>query len=323
VRLVAAFRGDVGKKEAGFGEADHKPRARAVTGPMNQYLKSHPGMGGFGLTTALIAGVLLACQPPSPTTSPTATASPLVVPTTPAASVLPTPTAIAFLDADDLPPAVLEDQGATSICDPKPNRDAGRTPAGCYDATLLGLQALHTATQSVDRIYLRRIPCASTVCTSAELNVVTVTGWSGDMALSVRLDYGRGTTTVPFADQSATWPTPAQAPTSPPVVRLAVAGAPRVVRERAPYPFCGEAPEGPSPVRSCFRDAVLEGLPAEMHDRNAVTGEIWIFRFDGQGLITRYGDSTDGWFRDAGSMILSLAPDLWSFDNWLEAVTIS
>jgi hypothetical protein len=252
------------------------------------------------------------------------TASPTASPSSSPPS--PTATAVAYLDPEGLPPASLEDEGATTICDPEASQfdgNAGPTVVPCYDGTLLGLRALHTAMAKVDRIYLRRTPCQQIPCTTSELSVVTVIGWTGNDALSVVLDNEHNTVTVPQSDPLAVWPMPGST-VSPEAKRVDLKGAPKVVCEREPYPYCGDAPDGQSPIRSCFRYAVLDGRQVEMIDHNIVTGDVWVMRFDGQGLIWRYGEGEGGgWFRDGGSLILGIDATRWSYDNWRAAEPIS
>ena len=267
---------------------------------------------------ALLLGIA-ACATPysSPAPTPTLLASATLVPT-PSQTPYHSPSSTTFLDPDLLPQASLEEEGATLVCDPEPsqlNSNAGKTLVPCYDGLLLGLRALKSAIDGVDRLYLRRPGCAAIPCTPLELGTATVTGWSGGSATSVTVDWERLQITVPERDPLATWPSP-NSITSPPISRPAIDGAPDIVRDRDPYPFCGDVERDGLAAERCFLDLVLGGLSAEMLDRLDVTGGTQVFRFGGQGLIVRYAEFPDGWYRDAGSVILGTAGG-WSFDNWL------
>lgn len=269
--------------------------------------------------------MLVGCQPPMTTPNPFPTLAPVSPSPFASSSPAPSASAVVYLNPNTLPPASLEEEDATSICDPEANQfdpNAGAT-VPCDSGTVLGLRALHLEIAQVDRIYLRRMPCQQMPCSTTELSVITVTGWSGDRAMSVVYDNEHFTITAPVPDPLALWPSP-QPVEPPPVERVDIAGAPREVRERDPYPYCGEAPDGPSPIRTCFRAAVLDGRPVEMIDHNIVTGDIWVMRFDGQGLLWRYGEAEGGgWFRDRGSMILGIDAERWDYLNWVKAEPVN
>jgi hypothetical protein len=282
------------------------------------------GLGNVGLASGSVgvglAFVLTACTVVPPSTA-------LLTPTNPPATIAsappsPSPPASAsvLLDPEDLPEANLKEEDATLLCDPEASQfdlNAGDTLLFCYDGLLLGLRALKTGADHFDRLYLQRAICASIPCTPAELGTVTVTGWTDGAALSVVIDHARSGVTVPAPDSEAMWPTPSSTESAS-VARPEIDGAPKVVRQREPYPYCGAVHQDRLPALRCFLDAMLRGTPAEMLDRSRVSGEIRVFRFDGQGLIERYAEFPDGWLLDGGSAILGSA-GTWSYDGWLEA----
>ena len=222
-----------------------------------------------------------------------------------------------LLDPDDLPAASLESEGATAICDPEASQldpEAGDSLVVCYDGLLLGLRALKTTVAVVDRLYLRRPACAGSPCTAEELATVTVTGWSADIATSVVIDWERNRITPPAPDSDASWPTPTST-IGPSVARPDLDGAPQFVREREPLPYCGSADEDREGAMQCFRDAVLDGRPAEMLDAFDVSGGIQVFRYDGSALIRRVAPFGSVWREDSGGLIIG--PTFgWSYEEW-------
>lgn len=281
------------------------------------------------LQLALALPLVAACASPvTPTPGSLSPAFPSATPPLPSGlpSPQPSPSASpqAFLDPDSLPLASLADENVTSICDPDANQfnpEAG-TGVPCYDGLLQGLRALHTAVAHVDRIYLRRIRCQQVPCSTSELSVSTVTGWSGTTAFSVVFDGEHQTITVPQPDPLAVWPNPPFVQ-QPPIARIEIAGEPQTVRDRDPFPYCGDAPDGPSPIRTCFLAAVLGAGQAEMLDHDVLNGYTFVLRFDRQGPIWRFGESEKGWFRDGGSLILGIDAVRWDFDSWIKAEPIS
>lgn len=276
---------------------------------------------------ACVAALVLGsagCTPPTPTSyaSPSLPATqPVASGVAPSGPLSPAPSPLMYLDPEALPSVELEDEDATSICDPDASQvdaDAGATVVGCYDGTLFGLRALRMSLDGVERIYLRRTPCARIPCTRDELSIVVVTGWAGDEAWSTTIDWTRSIT-VPQLDPSATWPS-GTTNAAPPVERPQVPGAPRAIRDREPYPYCGEATEGGGPeVGACFRTLLLDGRPVEMLERSPVTGNLTVLRFAGRGLIIGFKETDNGWVRDGGSMVLGLDSSTWSYHNWLDA----
>jgi hypothetical protein len=218
-----------------------------------------------------------------------------------------------------LPEASLDKEKATLLCDPEQNQSdsqAGETVVFCYDGLLLGLRALSTTMDHVDRLYLRRTPCATSPCTSTELAIIVVTGWLGPAPTSVTIDFDHSSATVPYADPTAAWPTPTS-PVTPPVERPKVAGAPTEVLQREPFPFCGDAAQDRHTAMTCFLDAVAAGRPAEMLDVFDVSGGQEVFRYSGAGPVSRYAKFAEGWFKDSGAIVLGTGLGGWSYDNSL------
>jgi hypothetical protein len=60
-----------------------------------------------------------------------------------------------------------------------------------------------------------------------------------------------------------------------------------------------------------------------MLEHAAVTGDLWVVRFDSQGLITRFREDEDGWHLDGGSMQLHPDPNLWDLKNWFDGGPVS
>jgi hypothetical protein len=275
------------------------------------------------LVVWISAAALLASCGGSPPSSSAAAISPSTIPTE-AATASPIVTAAeGRLNIDALRPTSLDPGALTAVCDAEPaqaNPDAGETKIGCYDGIVLGLRAIQTATdETILRAYLHRPVCAAIPCTADELNVATVTGWGADGAVTTTtLDARLDTVAVPTHD-AAKWP-PAGPPVSPRAEVLVVAGAPHELNEREPYPFCGRVDTGFPPISlGCFRTLVLLGRPAEVVEvvHGAEGGTFtWLFRYDGNGAITKYSNDVGGWHRQVGSMILGVAATGWDFDPW-------
>lgn len=287
---------------------------------------------------ALFALVISACTggAPSPTSSPApsadrASATPTPVSATP--SLVPsTPSPSPLLAIADLPRVELADIDATAVCDPYPNQaniDAGQSTIICSEGLELAFRAVRAVTEDpVGRLYLHRPTCASLPCTADELSTAEVTAWTPTRALSVRLDSRLAFVSEPLADEDAVWPPAGNGP-NPAVKRPSITGAPREVRDRDPYPFCGMAEIGDPPqVLGCFRDAVLAGRRAEMIQRLFGTegGELLvIYRYDGQGRLVAYehnqtvggdGQTADTWRRAEGAMILGITSQSWDIETW-------
>lgn len=280
----------------------------------------------LALVAVLVALALVACTAPLPSTStsPGPTVTPTVAPTAaPSAAASPSAPQPTLLDPDNLPTASLEGEGATAVCDAEQSDadpSAGESLVVCYDGLVLGLRALKTREINVDRLYLRRPVCASSPCTPEELATVTVTGWTGETALSVEIDWEHNRITPPQVDTDVNWPAPTTTE-GPGIAKPQVKGAPTLVRDRESLPYCGNTEDAREAAMQCFRDAVLDGRPAEMLEPFDVSGGIQILRFDGQGLVTRYALYGDGWFQDGGNLIIG--PSFgWSFHNWVERTPI-
>lgn len=276
-------------------------------------------MGRTYIATTLIAAVVMACSPmqsAEPSVGPAITPSAaLTVP--PPQEPSPSPVTIQILDDEALADVHLQDSGATAVCDPDPSAFGD---VFCSDGLEWGLRALRTVMPSVDRLYLNRPACASGTCTPEDVNIVRVIGWIGDDAHTVFLDGDNSTVTVPVPGAAALWPL-ATSSVPPPIFRPSIKNAATEIHRREPYPYCGRAmPIGlvddtPAEVEryrainTCFLDGVLDGRPVEMIEITAVTEKPALFRFDGQGPVLRYLESTEGtaarrWYRAEGPVIL-------------------
>lgn len=267
---------------------------------------------------ALVALTLAACTAAPTPPARSATSAPIASPP-PSRSASPSPPPVIYLDPSQLPSASLATEGATLVCDPDPaqvSTGAASSNVICYDALALALRAFHTVVPAVDRLYLQRPSCPASPCPSPQLDLATVLAWSGSQALAVTVDGAHDRVSAPTPDMAAQWPDASGSP--PTTLRPSIAGAPTSVRNRPPFPFCGDATVVGSSAYACFLDQVLEGRPAELLDRFAVSGGVEVLRFDGQGLIERFAEWPDGWFQDGGSVILGPTAATWSLDNWVE-----
>ena len=171
----------------------------------------------------------------------------------------------------------------------------------------------------IERLYFQRPGCQTTPCTEDELSTATVTGWTAAGAFIVALDSRLMTVTMPRRDPGANWPF-AGPSLVPAVDHPSLEGAPAEIAMRTAYPFCGMAELGfPESVVGCFRDAVLEGRPAELIERLVATeggGVIRLYRFDGRGALLMHQRSDGHWFSQAGSMMLGFTPGAFDFDPW-------
>lgn len=271
------------------------------------------------------AVLLIACEP-----TPTSNPDPSVPRHTPLStgapstqsSASPSSSPISLIDESDLSDASLDAERPTGICDPEPrtaNPDAGDSQVFCSDALELGFRALRTVLPSIDRLYLDRQTCAAVPSTPRELDEVRVVGWLANEAYTVVIDWNDSTITKPTPGASSPWPS-ATSSVAPPVARPPIVGAPREVRRREPFPFCGRAKplgfgrdepgdyERVLEINRCFYDGVLQGRPVEMILITDVTREPAILRFDGTGFVSRYmqeGDHADRrWYRRDGTLIL-------------------
>jgi hypothetical protein len=165
-------------------------------------------------------------------------------------------------------------------------------------------------------------------CSEDALNTARVTLWTMSQAFDVALDGRLNTVGPPSIAIDPTWPAPGGSPV-PDVKAPTIKGAPRVVADREPYPYCGRAKlYEPTDAFTCFRDAVLARRPAEMiHKLYGIEGGeiLYVYRYDGQGRVLRfnYYDGTDAdgnayetWWRSEGAMILGTGAFPWAFDPW-------
>jgi len=245
-----------------------------------------------------------------PSASPTSTPALAVTPTAtirpserPAAHT-PEPTVHLF-GLEDLADVDLYVERPTAVCDGDPNiafLDAPESSIDCYNGLRFGFRAIRTQLAAVDRLYLYRRPCAALPCAQHELDTVDVIGWQGDSAFSVTMtgDYSRMTAPAPGA--IAPWPS-ASSSIPPPIARPAIDGAPKAIRRREPYPYCGrqQPVESGQPgerqveINRCFIDGVLEARPVEMVLIPEVIREPIVIRFDGSGFVEVWSARQGSW----------------------------
>ena len=278
------------------------------------------------MTATLLTLVAAACeqstvipgvtQQPSPVAAP-ATSRPTQTPTP---TVEPTPSPARTLAVGDVPDGDLVDVRATVVCDAMPglgDPDAGVATISCGDGTTLVLRALRTTSETPpERIYLRRPVCAATPCTDDELNSVDVFAWVDDEVFVVRWDWRVQTIALPTAVAVDPWPV-SGGTAAPDAARPRLEDAPAAVRDRTALPFCGAAElQEPPSVGRCFRDAVLEGRPAEMVN-NAFAAHggriVELYRFEGAGPVHADTQREGKWFAGEGMMQLGINPDAWDF----------
>ena len=288
-------------------------------------------MAGAAAGVVLLGGCAASAR--QPTASPTAAiAEPSSTPTTAAATPTQTSTPSQRLAIGGLRRAELAEIDATAVCDPVPsqaNIDAGESTVVCTDAIALAVAVIRTVTRDpVVRVYLRRPPCVAIPCSADQLDTAEVIAWTSTQTLSIQLDSRLDTVPLPSVANDAVWPAPGGEP-EPAVRREAIKGAPHVVADREPYPYCGRAEtHNPASVLGCFRDAVLAGRRAEMIDRLYGTegGELLvIYRYDGHGRLIAYehdqtvggdGQVSNAWRRAEGAMNLGITPLGWDFEPW-------
>lgn len=275
-------------------------------------------------TLLLVAG----CAAPLPAGSTSATLSPIPSSPTPLAS--PSPAAsppVATFDLGQLPPIDLATQQLTAVCGPAPNQIApgsGESTVQCSVGIERALRVIYAISSApVRRVYLVHPPCRSLPCTEDELNSVTVTTWTSTAAVSVSLDIRVQTVSAPQSGAASAWPS-APAFTSPPVERPAIEGAPSAIAEREPYPYCGRAVMGePSSKASCFRAAVLLGMPAEFVDNLIGTeggSSTYLYRYAGEGQISVFRSSDGDWIEQPGAIRIGADQDSWTFHGWGDGV---
>jgi hypothetical protein len=245
---------------------------------------------------------------PTPTPSPTSTAEP-------------TPSPAPTLAVGDVPDGDLLDARPTAVCDPTPGQgdpDSGAASIGCGDGLTFALRAVRTMSEAPpERIYLRRPVCAGTPCTDDELNTVDAFVWVGDRVFAMRWDWRMESIARPAVVQGDPWPTSGGS-AAPEPARPKLEDAPAEIRDRARLPFCGAAGRfDPPRVGRCFRDAVLDGRPAEMVNTTSSShgGEIVeLYRFEGSGPIHADTQSDGKWFASEGTMQLGITEDAWDFE---------
>jgi hypothetical protein len=223
----------------------------------------------------------------------------------------------------ELDPAVL-----TALCDPEPaalTPDAGETTLFCLDGLSLGLRAFRVVSPgNITRAYLSRPACTAYPCSVDELSSATVFGWTAEAALHVEIDSRFDSVSTPVAAVNAPWPV-TDHPEEPPVQRIELAGAPQLIADREPFPYCGRSQDDdPADVLTCFRASVLDGRRAEMIRESVGVegGVVELFRFNGDGAILRYLSADGVWRDQAGTMVLGVGPAAWSFDPWTGGIPL-
>jgi hypothetical protein len=242
--------------------------------------------------------------------------SPVIAPTTSP----PAPLSLNDLDVGNTELALT---AATAICEPEPaqgNPDSGRSTIGCTDGLTWALAAVRTLSDDdVTRMFLDRPGCAALRCSEAELNEADVYVWLGDQSYTVSLDMTGQAATVAAAAADAPWPT-SSGSAVPPVTRAIVKAAPKVLAERDEMPFCGRTLRGDPPsAQGCFRDAVVEGRPAEMIDVTYTAhGErvVRLFRYTGSRPVEVYRCDGRVWRHSFGAMSLGVSPSTWDYIPW-------
>jgi hypothetical protein len=225
------------------------------------------------------------------------------------------------LAIDGLPEAAPDPAVLTAVCDPYSDDGAhmGEPAMYCSDAVALALRAMRTVTpSSVQRIYVRRAPCATRACTLDEWSTATAIAWTDAGQFSVPLDSRSTTVTRPAPTSGADWPVGFFV--NPPIDRPVIQGAPPEIAARMPHAFCGRADTGqPTVTVRCFRDAVLLGLHVELLEivHGTEGGDItWLYRYAGHGAVLRYVGEGGNWVRQAGALIVGPGADAWSFEQW-------
>ena len=290
------------------------------------------------LITLTLAGLLLTVvgcgtnpQPtPASSVSPGPTdsgaASPRLTPTataraTATATPTPSPTPEPTIAVEALPVVTLDPRVTTAVCDPYPGQafpESQDVTLACVDGLEYGYRAIRTVTSDpIHRLYLQRPPCPTAPCSDEALNAATITGWSDGGAWSVVVDLRISATSVPLPAPGAEWPIAASSRV-PATKRPSVADAPAELLKRAALPFCGHAEVGaPESVRACFRNAVLQGRPAEMIEQDYGTeGDpvLLVIRTTGAGAVVQYLGTAGTWRRQFGAMTLGIIASAWSFE---------
>ena len=265
---------------------------------------------------ALLVLIVGACSPtvPEPSAVPSAGTPSLatqVIDTPPS----PAPTATPAIALDELRPRPRQVPNATVVCDAYPDQygnEFGRTSIHC-DGDLVRLTASvvqRVTDAQIERLYLDRPECPVAPCTPEQLNIVMIHVWTAAGAWTVRLDYLAGSVSSPAPTVGDPWPAAETTP-EPGVERPEFPEAPVEVRTRAALPFCGRTKNTrPFEFERCFRDAVLDGRPAEMIDVATPIDfggrTLYIWRFDGSGAMTQYARYDGAWSR--GKLVMILNP---------------
>ncbi len=281
------------------------------------------------IVSVLLTLLVAACGAEDPTTVPIRTATP--PPTrmdAPSPTVGPSPSVDTGIDMFTLRRAKFDPDRLTVVCGrdrtsldhepPRPSIVCGTSRGTALAAGLAAMESV--AVKPITLLYMQGNTCPSSGCTDEAFQVATVVGWSrnGDAYRTV-IDLRSATVSTPVREDSIKWPS-FGASKAPAVQRPTIKAAPADVLDRSPYPFCGVARlEEPRSVARCFRDAVLDGRPAEMilHTTGAEGFPMLeLYRFSGNGAVVRYRHAEGHWSRTAGTLILEGPPSVWTVDQW-------
>lgn len=252
----------------------------------------------------LVAGLLSACgvqRPPpslSPSASQTGSAAPTPVSAAPAPSVTPLPSVGSVVIHVELITQICENWGESA-------------PPGlitCSEAIGVGLSGIGPAASTVTRVTFhygswcgKPEDCPERAADRAWLYAIS--NVAGPLLVSLARGEDGGLMVWPPQPGPAPEPPPAFSP--PPIGRPDTgSGAPPEVRDREPFPLCGEERAEPdaydTDARRCFLAGVLAGQPVEFVSREfGVEGHavLTIYRFAGAGGIVRYISEADAWSR--------------------------
>ncbi len=260
-------------------------------------------------------------RPPTLEPTATASASATMSPQTTAPPESPGATEFALDDLVARLPTTELVPGTTAVCDIDPGDIDLSVPESsviCEDSLLVGTRVALIMTDVLpERLYLSRPGCPGP-CSEDDLSTGIVHVWAGSRHFDVGIDTRQTFVVVTVSEATDHWPASSGSPV-PAVDRPRLPFAPPSMAHRQSLPFCGGAHGVPDAVAlACFRDAVLDGRPAEIID-SPVTGEaIWVYRFAGTGAVLRYRGDSGRWHVGAGALILGSDPSAWDFDPWAE-----
>jgi hypothetical protein len=169
---------------------------------------------------------------------------------------------------------------------------------GCRDAASMALAA--AGPETVDRIQRLDVgygdPCPASPCANRRPDVAWVVATLADGGSAVVRVARTSSGALEAWPPSAGPPRPVPAFTPPPASAPDLGpDAPAVVRNRQPYPFCGDedlaTPDvADAEARRCFVDGIRAGSPVELISRAASTeGDpvVTLFRWSGRGSVRR------------------------------------